>query len=56
MLQRVQGRIRHAALDRVSPFAVPIMLEIGRERAPGDAAGEMILAEAEEDLIAEAMS
>jgi ATP-dependent Lhr-like helicase len=56
MLQRVHGHIRHMTLDRVSPFAVPIMLEIGRERAPGDAAGEMILAEAEEDLIAEAMS
>ena len=56
MLDRVKDRIRHMRLDRVSPFAVPIMLEIGRERAPGDAAGEMILAEAEEDLIAEAMS
>jgi ATP-dependent Lhr-like helicase len=56
MLTRVRGHIRHVQLDRVSPFAVPIMLEIGRERAPGDAAGEMILAEAEEDLIAEAMS
>ena len=56
MLTRVQGHIRHVRLDRVSPFAVPIMLEIGRERAPGDAAGEMILVEAEEDLIAEAMS
>jgi ATP-dependent helicase Lhr and Lhr-like helicase len=56
MLARVRGKIRHVALDRVSPFAVPIMLEIGRERAPGDAAGELILAEAEEDLIAEAMS
>jgi len=56
LLARIHGRIRHAALDRVSPIAVPIMLEIGRERAPGDAAGEMILAEAEEDLIAEAMS
>jgi ATP-dependent Lhr-like helicase len=56
MLTRVKGRIRHMPLDRVSPFAVPIMLEIGRERAPGDAAGEMILAEAESDLIAEAMS
>ncbi len=55
MLARVKGHIRHKSLDRVSPFAVPIMLEIGRERAPGDAAGEMILAEAEEDLIAEAM-
>jgi ATP-dependent Lhr-like helicase len=56
MLTRVKGHIRHMPLDRVSPFAVPIMLEIGRERAPGDAAGEMILAEAESDLIAEAMS
>jgi ATP-dependent Lhr-like helicase len=56
MLARVKGHIRHARLDRVSPFAVPIMLEIGRERAPGDAAGEQILAEAEEDLIAEAMA
>lgn len=54
MLTRVQGHIRHVPLDRVSPFAVPMMLEIGRERAPGDAAGEMILAEAEADLIAEA--
>ena len=56
LLARIKGRIRHAALDKVSPFAVPIMLEIGRERAPGDAASDMILAEAEEDLIAEALS
>jgi ATP-dependent Lhr-like helicase len=56
MLARMQGPYPTCALDRVSPFAVPIMLEIGRERAPGDAAGEMILAEAEEDLIAEAMA
>lgn len=56
MLARVKGHINHRPLERVSPFAVPIMLEIGRERAPGDAAGEMILAEAEEDLIAEAMT
>ncbi len=56
MLARVKGNIRNVRLDRVSPFAVPLMLEIGRERAPGDAAGEMILAEAEEDLIAEAMA
>lgn len=56
MLARIRGHIRHKALERVSPLAVPIMLEIGRERAPGDAAGEMILAEAEDDLIAEAMA
>ncbi|ODT85973.1 helicase-related protein, partial [Phenylobacterium sp. SCN 70-31] len=53
MLARIQGRIRHAALDRLSPFAVPLMLELGKERSPGSA-GEAILAEAEEDLIAEA--
>jgi len=55
MLARIRGRIRHAALDRLSPFSVPILLEIGKERVPG-AAGEMILAEAEEDLIAEALA
>jgi ATP-dependent Lhr-like helicase len=55
MLARIKGRIRHAALDHLSPFSVPILLEIGKERSPGQA-GEMILAEAEEDLIAEAMS
>jgi ATP-dependent Lhr-like helicase len=53
MLARIKGRIRHAALDRLSPFAVPLMLELGKERSPGSA-GEAILAEAEADLIAEA--
>lgn len=55
MLERIAGRIRHSPLDHLSPFSVPILLEIGKERAPGQA-GEMILAEAEEDLIAEAMA
>lgn len=55
MLSRVAGRIRHAPLDHLSPFSVPILLEIGKERSPGEA-GEMILAQAEEDLIAEALS
>jgi len=53
LLARIKGRIRHAALDHLSPFSVPMMLEIGRQRSPGDA-GEMILAEAAETLIAEA--
>ena len=53
MLARIRGRIRHSPLDHLSPFSVPILLEIGKERSPG-AAGEMILAEAEDDLIAEA--
>jgi ATP-dependent Lhr-like helicase len=55
MLARIRGGIRHAAIPRLSPFSVPILLEIGKERSPGGA-GEMILAEAEEDLIAEALS
>ncbi|HEX3700992.1 MAG TPA: ligase-associated DNA damage response DEXH box helicase [Phenylobacterium sp.] len=55
LLSRIRGRIRHARLDHLSPFSVPILLEIGKERSPGQA-GEIILREAEEDLIAEALS
>jgi ATP-dependent Lhr-like helicase len=55
MLERIRGRIRHSPLAHLSPFSVPILLEIGKERSPGGAA-DMILAEAEEDLIAEAIS
>jgi ATP-dependent Lhr-like helicase len=55
LLERISGRIRHSPLEHLSPFSVPILLEIGKERSPGGAA-DMILAEAEEDLIAEAMS
>ena len=54
MLARIKGHIRHAALDHLSPFSVPILLEIGKERVMGGAA-EMVLAEAAEDLIAEAV-
>ncbi len=54
MLARIKGKIRHAPLERLSPFSVSVMLEIGKERSPGQA-GEMILREAADDLIAEAM-
>jgi ATP-dependent Lhr-like helicase len=54
MLSRVKGRIVHKALDRVSPLAVPVMLEIGREPVHGEAS-EALLAEAADDLIREAM-
>lgn len=53
MLSRVQGRIIHRDLDRVSPLAVPVMLEIGREPVYGEAQDE-ILAEAAGTLIDEA--
>lgn len=40
------GRIHHRALEQVSPLAVPVMLEIGREKVSGSSE-ELILAEAE---------
>ena len=55
MLARIKGHITHRDLDRVSPLAVPIMLEIGRETVPGEAQ-DAVLAEAAEELIAEAMA
>jgi ATP-dependent Lhr-like helicase len=54
MLARVKGRIVHKALDRVSPLAVPVLLEIGRETVYGEAA-DMLLAEAADELVKEAM-
>ncbi|MDQ0349464.1 ligase-associated DNA damage response DEXH box helicase [Ancylobacter vacuolatus] len=54
MLTRVKGRIDHLALTRVSPLAVPVMLEIGREMVAGGAS-DALLAEAEDELIREAM-
>jgi ATP-dependent Lhr-like helicase len=54
MLSRIRGRIIHKALDHVSPLAVPVMLEIGREQVYGEA-GDAILAEAEAELVKEAM-
>ena len=55
MLERIKGRIRHAPLEHLSPFAVPILLEIGKERSPGQAGEMMVLKDATEDLIAEAL-
>ncbi len=54
MLMRVKGRIVTRKLDRVSPLAVPALLEIGKEMVAGEA-GEDVLREAEEALIADAM-
>jgi len=53
MLRRIQGRIVYRRLDRVSPLAVPLMLEIGREPVYGEAM-ETLLGEAAEKLIDEA--
>ena len=53
MLARIEGRILHVPLEHLSPFSVSVILEIGRQKSPGDA-GEMILVEAADQLIAEA--
>ena len=60
LLERIQGRIRHVHLERPSPFCVPVLVQIGRERVGGGQAAEMILDASaygfdEEDLIAEVM-
>jgi ATP-dependent Lhr-like helicase len=52
MLSRIRGRIMHKKLDVISPLAVPVMLEIGKESVASDA-NDMLLSEAE--LVAEAM-
>ena len=49
----IQGRIVHKALDRISPLAVPVMMEVGKEPVSG-AANEALLGEAEDELINEA--
>ena len=53
MLKRIKNQIVHKALERVSPLAVPVLLEIGRESIYGDA-HDALLAEAADDLISEA--
>jgi ATP-dependent Lhr-like helicase len=53
MLLRIRGRIIHKELQRVSPLAVPVMLEIGREQVYGEAS-DQLLAEAADELIKEA--
>ena len=52
-LVRAEGKIDHKDRPKISPFAVPVMLEIGKESVYGTAMDDL-LDEAEEDLIAEA--
>ncbi len=53
LLARIRGKIVHRALDRVSPLAVPVMLEIGREPVYGEAQ-EALLEDVSDSLIEEA--
>ena len=53
MLGRVAGRVRTVRLERVSPLAVPVLLDIGRETVRTQADEDAMLAETEA-LVAEA--
>jgi ATP-dependent helicase Lhr and Lhr-like helicase len=54
-LRRIKGRIRYKALDRVSPLAVPVLLQIGQELVNAKGVAEGILREAADALVREAM-
>ncbi|MBW3097455.1 ligase-associated DNA damage response DEXH box helicase [Pseudohoeflea coraliihabitans] len=54
MLKRIKGHLVHRPLSRVSPLAIPVMLEIGREIVSGEAQ-DAILAEAADELLATAL-
>jgi ATP-dependent Lhr-like helicase len=54
MLARARGRVVHMALSRVSPLAVPVLLEVGKEGVHAGDGEEALLAETEA-LVAEAM-
>ena len=54
MLERARGHVVHMALSRVSPLAVPVLLEIGREAVTHGGAEDDLLAETAA-LVAEAM-
>ncbi|HEV7959983.1 MAG TPA: ligase-associated DNA damage response DEXH box helicase [Rhizomicrobium sp.] len=55
MLKRVRARIVPRKLDRVSPLAVPALLEISREMVARGEVDEEIMRENEDALIADAM-
>ena len=54
MLVRVQGKIIHQKLDKVSPLAVPLILEVSRETVNKKEADEHYLEAFEAELLAEA--
>ncbi|MGO1120820.1 ligase-associated DNA damage response DEXH box helicase [Rhodovibrionaceae bacterium A322] len=53
LLARIQGRIHYQSLGQVSPLAIPVLLEIGREQVYGEALDDL-LEEAAQDLLEEA--
>jgi len=54
-LHRIEGRIRHQPLPRLSPLSVPILLEIGKEAVAGFARDDLLREAAAELLLHEAL-
>ena len=54
LLRRAKGRIEYRRLDRISPLAVPVLLEIGREHVLDGTAVDELLDIAAQELIDEA--
>ena len=54
LVDRAAATMVHVRATRVTPLAIPLMVVIGREAAPGGSADEALLMEAEA-LVAEAM-
>jgi ATP-dependent Lhr-like helicase len=55
-LARIKNRLRVNHLPKLSPFSVPMMVEIGRERSPGGAAEMVLEAASLNALVEEAMA
>jgi ATP-dependent helicase Lhr and Lhr-like helicase len=54
LLVSVQGRVVHRRLQRVSPLALPVLMEFGNESVAGTA-DDSLLEELTAELIGEAM-
>jgi ATP-dependent Lhr-like helicase len=54
LLRRVRHRIMHKPLDRISPLAVPVLLDIGKVPVFGEAR-ESAMADAADELMREAL-
>ena len=54
LLKRARSQLIHRPLERISPLAVPVLLEVGKEQVYGSAM-DALLDEAEAALVAEAM-
>ncbi|MDO8358929.1 MAG: DNA ligase-associated DEXH box helicase, partial [Devosia sp.] len=53
-LKRIKRHILHKPLDRISPLAVPVLVDIGKELVQGEAR-ESAMADAADELLREAM-